>query len=171
MTDTYVRDIVYISKTTGDIIRIDMAPINYPGEGTDPENSNLFIKHLQSTWVWPVHTQNGIEFMEKYYWNFDSLSWTYRGPKPNAYAFWTRDKTWDWDSEAFLNGVRVERNIKLSGTDWTQVADAPITSEQVTEARTYRQALRDMTIAMLANPENYSTSASIPWPTVPDFLA
>jgi hypothetical protein len=38
--------------------------------------------------------------------------------------------------------VRSERNAKLSASDWTQVADAPV--DQAAWA-TYRQALRDIT--------------------------
>jgi hypothetical protein len=38
--------------------------------------------------------------------------------------------------------VRAERNSKLSASDWTQVADAPV--DQAAWA-TYRQALRDIT--------------------------
>jgi hypothetical protein len=38
--------------------------------------------------------------------------------------------------------IRTERNTKLSATDWTQVADAPV--DKATWA-TYRQALRDIT--------------------------
>lgn len=53
--------------------------------------------------------------------------------------------------------VRAERNIKLSETDWTQIADA--TADKQAWA-TYRQALR-----------NISTQAEFPnnvtWPTQP----
>ena len=45
--------------------------------------------------------------------------------------------------------VRSQRNAKLSATDWTQVADAPV--DQAAWA-TYRQALRDLT-----------TQAGFPW--------
>lgn len=38
--------------------------------------------------------------------------------------------------------IRAERNAKLSASDWTQVADAPV--DQAAWA-TYRQALRDVT--------------------------
>jgi len=38
--------------------------------------------------------------------------------------------------------VRSERNDKLTSTDWTQVADAPVDK---TAWATYRQALRDIT--------------------------
>jgi hypothetical protein len=65
-----------------------------------------------------------------------------------------------WDAGANdrkASEVRAERNIKLSETDWTQIADA--TADKAAWA-TYRQALR-----------NISTQAEFPnnvtWPTQP----
>jgi 2',3'-cyclic-nucleotide 2'-phosphodiesterase (5'-nucleotidase family) len=62
------------------------------------------------------------------------------------------DLTVDEKTELYAlhsNVVRSERNAKLSATDWTQVADAPV--DQAAWA-TYRQALRDIT-----------TQADFPW--------
>ena len=39
--------------------------------------------------------------------------------------------------------VRADRNAKLMTTDWTQLADAPVTEAKKTEWATYRQELRD----------------------------
>jgi hypothetical protein len=41
--------------------------------------------------------------------------------------------------------VRTERTALLSVCDWTQLADAPLTTEQRTAWQAYRQALRDTT--------------------------
>lgn len=171
MTETYIRDLVYIYKNTGEIREIKLTPINYPAEGDDPENEYLYIKYLMSDFEWPIHTTNAMEFMERYYWDFGGKGWVFRGKKPNPYAFWTTNYGWDWDDQAFLNAIRLERNAKLAGSDWTQVADAPITAEQVAEATAYRQALRDMTSDMIENPQNYPNNDSIPWPVAPTFLA
>lgn len=46
-------------------------------------------------------------------------------------------------SEA-LGMVRTERNARLAQSDWTQLADVPLASSQVTQWRIYRQELRDM---------------------------
>jgi len=49
------------------------------------------------------------------------------------------------DADAVVSkaaAVRDDRNTKLSATDWTQVADAPVDKEAWA---TYRQALRDIT--------------------------
>ena len=41
--------------------------------------------------------------------------------------------------------VREKRNSLLTASDWTQVADAPLTTEVKAIWATYRQALRDVT--------------------------
>jgi len=41
--------------------------------------------------------------------------------------------------------MRAERNSKLAATDWTQLADTPLTDAQRQEWVVYRQALRDVT--------------------------
>ena len=54
--------------------------------------------------------------------------------------------------------VRIKRNLKLSETDWTQVADAPV--DQAAWA-VYRQELRDIT-------EQEGFPTSVVWPSTPD---
>tara|TARA_Y100000015_G_scaffold42884_1_gene51323 strand:+ start:1389 stop:1850 length:462 start_codon:yes stop_codon:yes gene_type:complete len=41
--------------------------------------------------------------------------------------------------------VRAERGARLEQSDWTQMADSPLTDEKKAEWATYRQSLRDMT--------------------------
>ena len=53
--------------------------------------------------------------------------------------------------------IRAERDALLSGSDWTQVADAPV--DQAAWA-VYRQALRDI-------PEQAGFPGSVTWPTEP----
>jgi hypothetical protein len=64
--------------------------------------------------------------------------------------WYTKYSVADMDDEAIAaknakqaKSVRDERNKKLSDSDWTQVADAPV--DKAVWA-TYRQALRDVTI-------------------------
>ena len=53
--------------------------------------------------------------------------------------------------------IRTERNAKLTESDWTQVADAPV--DQAAWA-TYRQALRDI-------PAQSGFPNTVDWPTQP----
>ena len=39
---------------------------------------------------------------------------------------------------------RIDRNIFLANSDWTQMIDSPLSDSKKTEWQTYRQALRDM---------------------------
>ena len=55
---------------------------------------------------------------------------------------------------------RAERTNRLTGTDWTQLSDSPLSSSKKTEWATYRQALRDL-------PANTSDFANPTYPTEP----
>jgi hypothetical protein len=61
-------------------------------------------------------------------------------------------------TEGRAKQVRDERDQKLSKTDWTQVADAPV--DKTTWAN-YRQALRDV-------PEQNGFPWNVVWPTQPE---
>ena len=56
--------------------------------------------------------------------------------------------------------VRMERNAKLSQTDWTQIADAALGDHTAEEWATYRQELRDL-------PSAHSKVSEVVWPTPP----
>ena len=60
----------------------------------------------------------------------------------------------------YVATARAERNKKLSETDYTQLADLPITVECRNEFRVYRQLLRDM---------NFDNPFDIIWPTIPTY--
>ncbi len=56
--------------------------------------------------------------------------------------------------------VRMERNAKLSQTDWTQIADASLGDHTAEEWAAYRQELRDL-------PSKHSKVSEVVWPTPP----
>ncbi|MBQ4836772.1 phage tail assembly chaperone [Pseudoalteromonas luteoviolacea] len=57
--------------------------------------------------------------------------------------------------------IRQKRDQLLSSSDWTQVADYPLSEAQKNAWSVYRQALRDI-------PEKFEVSDSIVWPEVPN---
>jgi len=61
------------------------------------------------------------------------------------------------DAERML---RAQRNAILDATDYTQIPDAPLTAQQVTDYATYRQELRDL-------PANTVDPTNPTWPTKP----
>ena len=62
--------------------------------------------------------------------------------------------------EALWEQVRINRAVKLKETDWTQMADAPLSDEQKAKFTAYRKALRDI-------PQTYSNPDDVKWPTKP----
>ena len=62
-------------------------------------------------------------------------------------------------NEIAWDEIRKQRNYKLYLCDWTQLPDAPLTTQQKADWTTYRQALRDITAQ--EDPFN------ITWPTEP----
>lgn len=64
----------------------------------------------------------------------------------------------------FAGKLRAIRGGILIGSDWTQLADSPLTNEKKAEWATYRQALRDI-------PATYSDADSLDaiiWPIQPE---
>lgn len=59
--------------------------------------------------------------------------------------------------------IRTRRNQLLTGTDYTQAPDSPLTEAQRAEVATYRQALRDV-------PESGPDPFGIAWPERPAYL-
>ena len=59
-----------------------------------------------------------------------------------------------WDT------IRAQRNQLLAQSDWTQLADAPLTQEQKNAWAVYRQVLRDV-------PSSFATPEEVVWPTTP----
>lgn len=57
--------------------------------------------------------------------------------------------------------IRAERQALLTGSDWTQTTDAPLTQNERARWREYRQNLRDV-------PEQDGFPESVVWPDVPE---
>ena len=49
----------------------------------------------------------------------------------------------DIPEDYLIERMRTARNDLLAQSDWTQLADSPLTGSKKTEWETYRQALRD----------------------------
>lgn len=74
---------------------------------------------------------------------------------------WTvRDYT-EQELEGFANTARQRRNQELARTDWTQLADCPLSDEDKAAWSEYRQSLRDIT-------EQENFPLDITWMESPD---
>ena len=72
----------------------------------------------------------------------------------DAYNIAAEDLAWQW----YL--VRTQRDKLLYACDWTQVADAAVSAENVAAWTAYRQALR-------AVPQTQTDPYAIVWPNLP----
>ena len=63
----------------------------------------------------------------------------------------------------FWPRVRRNRNLLLTESDWTQVADSPLTDSKKAEWVTYRQTLRDLP----STQSSVTDIDNITWPTEP----
>jgi len=52
-------------------------------------------------------------------------------------------KAWEINEEMYMADLRLKRNAELDRTDYLMNPDYPITEENITIIKTYRQALRD----------------------------
>lgn len=64
------------------------------------------------------------------------------------------------EAERLATEARAKRDRLLSATDWTQIPDAPLTTEQSAAYAAYRQALRDV-------PQQAGFPRAIEWPVGP----
>lgn len=65
----------------------------------------------------------------------------------------------------YTDWMRRRRDLLLTGSDWTQGADSPLSDSKKAEWQTYRQALRDL-------PSDYTSAITskdnVTWPTRPE---
>ena len=134
-----------------------------------PKGANNTPEGYSGTGIFVVYIGFEIDnkplFMQTHYYDFTTNSFHEREMPPNPIAYW-ENGAWTWDVNKFLDLVRQERDIRLGESDWTQVADVPLTFQQVAESRQYRQELRDI-VSVCAE---FTRLEDIPWPTKPDYI-
>jgi len=105
---------------------------------------SLALIHLHSNAEWSLSNND-----------YSTLEWLSDSPKPSKKSL---DDAWPSLSDTLAWGeVRAERDRLLAGSDWTQVADAPVDSAAWA---VYRQALRDV-------PQDFDSPDDVVWPTPP----
>jgi len=157
-----IKYIAYVSSN-GEITKLKhAAAVSNPPEG--------YNTSLQKTiFHFNFDINNPADWIERHYYDFTDQEFKVRGLRPNPHATWNDNyPRWEWDVEDIRNEIRDLRNQKLFYCDWTIVADSPLSEEQKTEARTYRQSLRDFPSDVdLTNITNVS---EVVWPAEPSFL-
>lgn len=83
-------------------------------------------------------------------------------PKPDGfYSFDYTNKIWKFNEEESKKYIKKQRQMLLLSSDWTQLPNNPLTSEQQAAWATYRQQLRDIT-----SQSGYPTN--VVWPIQPE---
>ena len=90
--------------------------------------------------------------------DYAGLTWLSEGDAPSQQEL---DDAWPSVRDALAwDAVRAERDRLLAASDWTQVADAPLTASVKSAWQDYRQTLRDV-------PQDFDTPDDVTWPETP----
>jgi hypothetical protein len=119
------------------------------GQVLDPENTVRFLpdtatSNVLTTWYWDGE------------WKTD------KPVKPSENHYWVNN-AWELDLTMMWIRVKTERSQRLTGCDWTQLPDSPLTETNKALWATYRQELRDIT----ATYASATSKDDIIWPTQP----
>jgi hypothetical protein len=101
------------------------------------------------------------EYRKTNYWNFTTSQWLTREQRPGNCYHW-ENQSWVLNREEFDLVLRAERNRRLTSSDWTQLSDNGLTTQQRDAWATYRQALRDLPAINEA-----TIMESVVWPAQP----
>lgn len=148
---------------------IKVALINSNGEITTilyPATDSLYENNKYYGDLLSIHissAEDSTEYIKTKYYDFELESFKDRIPKPSEYHDWM-NKDWEFNRDKAVEKTRLERNRKLTASDWTQVSDSPLTAEQKAAWQTYRQALRDLPSTI---PQDIMSIAEILWPSPP----
>jgi hypothetical protein len=143
--------------TTGVFIGVDFAQ-------ESPLEPGVFLLPAGATFVEPPQVAEGKQA------TWDGKAWAVTGiplpaPEPEPGLVLPELQTSQPEPEPepeplTWDTIRAQRNFLLAQSDWTQLADAPLTQEQKTAWSAYRQALRDV-------PSSFSTPEEVIWPAIP----
>lgn len=106
-------------------------------------------------------------YVNQVYYDHDLGAWQSKPPCPGVEFHSWVDKAWQFMPDLFLAKLRELRDVELAKSDWTQMPDVPLTTEQKEECKIYRQALRDLTSQPTPDSRRME---DVVWPSKPTFL-
>tara|TARA_R100000951_G_C2552746_1_gene153015 strand:- start:25 stop:513 length:489 start_codon:yes stop_codon:yes gene_type:complete len=160
-----IRFIVTVLRETGEIYDINTPPGAIREDlqegiisGTDPELEIFHILTGDTTFQELDSSQIKLRYYRK------SDAWAFRGDPPSGNHDWNvNTSTWTLNSESFWSQIRRLRNLKLQGSDWTQLRDSDMSIEKRNEWQSYRAQLRSIPTDFPA----VTDINNITWPTPP----
>jgi len=90
-------------------------------------------------------------------------------PRPTFAHSWNGSE-WVFDGfsdEESMNALRLQRNLKLTETDW-EITKALETGSDATALKEYRQALRDLPSTASPSLDENGQLTGVTWPTKPE---
>jgi len=149
-----IYQVSIVDNNTGEIIGMYVPGATPPDEGVDENNSGRSIVHMTS------EVPNPVEYQQTKY--YKDGAWKTREWKGDYYT-WKSNETWEFNSTAFWEKVRADRDWTILRTDWTQLPDSPLSDSKKAEWAEYRTALRDVP----SNNESATRLDDIVWPDKP----
>ena len=149
-----IYQVSIVDNNTGEIIGMYVPGATPPDEGVDENNSGRSIVHMTS------EVPNPVEYQQTK--NYKDGAWKTREWKGDYYT-WKSNETWEFNSTAFWEKVRADRDWTILRTDWTQLPDSPLSDSKKAEWAEYRTALRDVP----SNNESATRLDDIVWPDKP----
>jgi hypothetical protein len=154
-----IKFIVHIQEDTGQILRITFPQRDLPVEGVE---NGVRIVHVTEENLPSERCGSDLRYFINEHWWVNGF--IHLGKKPNKHATWDHvTSAWVWDTQLLLADIRTARNAKLRQSDWTQMPDSALSTEQKTAWATYRQALRDFPATITTE----STLEELVWPIPP----
>ena len=140
-----------IDKENGEVVATMHMNSTDISDGAD-YGDGFFVKDITSEY-------NPDSFIITKYW---SDGWQNLPEKPQG-SYKLEGGAWVFNQVEFLAILRADRNNKLLASDWTQIADSPLSGEAKAEWATYREALRNVP----ANNQSATSTEGVSWPTEP----
>lgn len=104
---------------------------------------------------WSIFTEDGVKL--RLYWDEEVMG--RKKPSEKELSDWTVEA--DTPKPLTDRQAKDQRDKLLSESDWTQLADSPLSSAKQKEWKNYRKALRDL-------PKQEGFPAGVTWPAKPE---
>ena len=122
------------------------------GEVAGDQTAHIFEYHINDT-----------EVINNWYWREDINNWIKsKPPRPSAYHYFDNYE-WNLNAAELMAEIRRQRDLKLLRSDWTQLADSPLSAFDKALWVAYRAALRDVP----ANNTSITSLDDVEWPPRP----
>lgn len=155
--------VAYVTIRTGQINRCSAPQYNTPSNGAVVDDGISLVVHVTKDNM-PEGCEHMAQLKSEYAYDMVELKFVHIGLPPNPHAEWNPETgDWSWDEELLEQDVRRERNRLLTLSDWTQLPDAPLSTDMKNAWAGYRQELRDITEVL----EGIESLGDVPWPDTP----